>query len=309
MTRALPGWLLVTVLLVLVPMNAGAVDGAGANDDPCPGSHCLGDGCAKLVLNQFLGGKLNPLGVEHRLELGPCLPLIRKPHMLFDFTNLRFGAINYVSPTYAHLGGFFAISPLSIVELRAEVSGLTIWPIPMSRTGYNAVAGYGAPFGPDDLPAGNGGSAWGVMAAFRPTLRARVGLGQSPLSLVVNDGLALEFWQVGDEAYYYNARRDVVLARKDWLLANTAIVALEIPVHPNATLMLGGMDDVVYVPASEYLEHKVSGLVSIRLDRLGKGMRDFQPFVTVGVYEQHAEFDNQIWIGIGIAAAYPLKVL
>lgn len=304
------GWLWGGLVVAALTLAPGAARGQVETDDgSCPGAHCLGDGCAKLILNQFLGGKLNPLGVEHRLELGTCFPLIRKPGMLFDYTNVRFGAINYVSPTYAHLGGFFAISPLSILELRAEVSGVSFWPIPMDRTGYNAVAGYDAAFGPDALPAGNGGSAWGVMAAFKPTLRARVGLGKSPLSLVINDGLTFEFWKVGDQDYYYNCRRDLVLAQQDWLLANTAIVAIEIPVHPNATLMLGAMDDLNYVPASEYLDHKLSGVVSIRLDRLGKGMRDFQPFVTVGAYEQHAEFDDQLWIGIGIAAAYPLKNL
>ena len=300
------GWLLACALLLTTP-SAHADDAGEAAAST--GSHCLGEDCGKLILDQLLGARLIPVGIENRFDLGVCLPLVRNPHPLLAYTNLRFGAVNYVSPTYAHLGGFVAISPISILEFRAEASGLALWPTPFDRTGYQVVDDYEASFSKAALPASAGTSAWGFFAAFKPTLRARVGLGSSPLSLVVNAGLPFEFWKVGDQEYYYNCRRDLVLAQQDWLLANTAIVAIEIPVHPNATLMLGGMDDLNYVPSSKYLDHMVSGVISIRLDRLGKGMRDFQPFVTVGAYEKHAEFDDQLWIGIGIAAAYPLKTL
>ena len=92
---------------------------------PAPaGKHCLDEGRTKVILNQTLAGQINPLGGEHHLLLSVCVPLIRTPGVLFDFTNIEGGLVNYLSPTYVHQGGFLSITPLSILQLRAELSGI-----------------------------------------------------------------------------------------------------------------------------------------------------------------------------------------
>jgi hypothetical protein len=296
------------VVCGLLLMPASARGETGDDDGAATGSHCLGEDCSKLILDQILGARLTPAGIENRFDLGLCFPLIRNSHPLLAYTNVRFGAVNYVSPTYAHLGGFFAISPLSILELRAEVSGLTLWPTPFDRTGYQVVDAYDSPFDKPDLPASGGTTGWGVMAVIKPTLRGRVPLG-SKLSLVFNDSLAFEYWQVGDQDFYFNCRRDMVLARKEWLVYNSAILALEVPIHPNATLMVGAMDDLVYLPPAGYTDHRLHGLAAIRLDRLGKSIREFRPFVGVGRIFSHKEFQGQMSIILGISTSYRLARL
>ncbi len=299
------GWLLACALLLTTP-SAHADDAGEAAAST--GSHCLGEDCGKLILDQLLGARLIPVGIENRFDLGVCLPLVRNPHPLLAYTNLRFGAVNYVSPTYAHLGGFVAISPISILEFRAEASGLALWPTPFDRTGYQVVDDYEASFSKAALPASAGTSAWGFFAAFKPTLRGRVPLG-GRVSLVFSDTLSIEFWQVGDQDYYFNCRRDMVLARKQWLIVNGAVLAVEVPVHPNATLMLGAMDDVLYVDEIDYLDHRLHGIVAIKMDRLGKSVREFRPFVGVGGVLSHREFQGQASIILGISAAYRLARL
>ena len=298
-------WLLVCGLL----LTATAARGETREEDGvASGSNCLGEACSKLILDQILGARLAPVGIENRFDLGVCLPLVGNSHPLLAYTNLRFGAVNYLSPTYVHLGGFLAISPLSILELRAEVSALTLWPTPFDRTGYQVVEDYDSRFDKPDLPASSGTHAWGVMAVLKPTLRGRIPLG-SKLSLVFNDALAFEYWQVGDQDFYFNCRRDMVLARKEWLVYNSAILALEIPVHPNATLMVGAMDDLIYLPPTGYTDHRLHGLIAIRLDRLGKSIREFRPFVGVGRIFSHQEFQGQTSVIVGISTAYRLARL
>jgi hypothetical protein len=299
------GWLLICGLLWL-PSGARAED--RQDDGVATGSHCLGEDCSKLILDQLLGARLAPVGVENRFDLGFCFPLIRNSHPLLAYTNVRFGAVNYTSPTYVHLGGFFAISPLSILELRAEVSGLYLWPTPFDRTGYQEVDGYESHFDKPDLPASGGTSGSGVFAAFKPTLRARVGLAPK-LSIAFSDTASVEFWQVGDEDFYFNCRRDMVMARKDWLFYNSGVLALEFAVHPNATLMVGAMDDLVYLLETGYTDHRLHGLLAIRLDRLGKSIREFRPFVGVGRIFNHREFQGQTSVILGISTSYRLARL
>mgnify|MGYP000160837177 CR=1 FL=1 len=106
------------------------------------GKHCLDEQKNKLLLEHFMGGSINPLGIENQLVLTYCTPFIEKPGILFDFTKLEFGLANYISPTHIHVGPTVRFAPLSFLILRAELTGFYIWPIPLQGAGFIMTKGY-----------------------------------------------------------------------------------------------------------------------------------------------------------------------
>jgi hypothetical protein len=105
------------------------------------------------VIHERVVGLVNPLGAEHMLQGGLRVP-VGDPHELL-FTNAHFevGASNYTSPIYTMTGGYLQLSPLAFLVLRAEITGVAMWPIGMDGGGHYPVNGYDAPLGANDLPA------------------------------------------------------------------------------------------------------------------------------------------------------------
>src|SRR5262249_20119649 len=100
------------------------------------GQHCLGEEKQKLLLEHFLAGSINTLGIGKTLRLSLCTPLITKPGILFDLTNVEFGIHVLTSPTDVSVGPFINVTPLSFLVLRAEAYGFGIWPIPLQGAGF-----------------------------------------------------------------------------------------------------------------------------------------------------------------------------
>lgn len=103
------------------------------------GKHCLDEQQNKLLLNHYTAGSINPLGIETQFRLSYCTPLIEKPGILFSLSKLDVGLVTYISPAHVHIGPSLHVSPLSILVLRAEVTGFYIWPIPLQGAGVNEI--------------------------------------------------------------------------------------------------------------------------------------------------------------------------
>src|SRR6266545_4862467 len=101
-----------------------------------------------------------------------------------------------------------------------------VWPLPLNGAGYYPVIGYGAPYDDTVLPAAKAGQARGVTVGLWATLQLAVDL-VPRTKLILVDTLLAEGWLVGNEPFYVNLRRDVVLAGKDWLIKNTAMLILQ----------------------------------------------------------------------------------
>jgi hypothetical protein len=277
---------------------------AAAEEEPPTGKHCLGETCPKLVMHHVFGGRINTTGVENTVEIGPCLPLIRKPGILFDYTNVSFGFVNVLSPTYSNFGGYLEIAPLSFLVFHAQAGVQLLWPLGLDRTGYHVRSGYDDEYSHAALPGEDGEGAVGWYALAGGTLQIKIPLG--PLGLIVLDTFSVEFWQLGAEDYYYNCKKDVVLARRDLLIDNSAMVLLEVPLHRNFALRTGGLDDWIYVPASKHVDHRIYGVLGFNFSRLGRAAHDFMPFVAVGGVLRHGFLEGQATMLLGFMTDYQL---
>jgi hypothetical protein len=285
--------LLAGTAVLLLGEGRAVAQKVGMRDQPAPrkGKHCLGDQESKLILEHYDVGSINPLGLENQLRLSLCIPLIETPGLLYDFTNVEFGLANYISPTHVHGGVFATVTPLSFLTLKAEVTGFYIWPLdntvfpgagvinlpePDCRASYNDIY---PPAGTTGLMGGNG---YGVRTLLGASLQGSVPLGKR-LDLLVYDGLSTEYWRYNTDACVFVSRRDVgIHGSGDWIIANTAVLALAIKVRPNHTIRLGATDDLVHTPSNGYLGNIAAALISYGVDNLRGLARSFSAFVRMG---------------------------
>lgn len=262
------------------------------------GKHCLGDQEQKLLLNHYTVGSINPLGLENQLRLSVCTPFVEKPGLLFDFTNFEFGIANYISPTHVHGGIYGSVTPLSFISLKAEVTGFYIWPIGLTFPGAGVTplldqttctATYDDNVPPKDPvpgapPQPQASNGYGVRALLGAALQGSVPLGKR-LDLLLFNGFNSEYWRYSTDQCIFVARRDVgIQGSGAWILANTAVLAFAIKVHPNHTIRIGATDDLVYTPANGYLGNVAAGLISYGVSNLRNLAKSFALFVRAGTF-------------------------
>jgi len=282
----------------------GAPGGALARPE-----HCLGTAQRQWVIDETLIGVVNPEGFEHQLRVALCLPLITRPGLLFDYTHFEVGLTDYLGPVYNHLGVYTSVDPLSFLQLRADAQGVVYWPLHfVDGAGYFALPGYTSRYADDRLPDRAARSAVGFNATLSATLRGAVDL-TARVGLLVTSYFAGDFWYVGDSPYYVNLRRDVVLARSDWLLKSTTHLLVDVRLREGLGLHVGVTDDLTYVPRSGYLGNLIGGWVSLPIRRRAR-LREVEPFVRVGGYTHHAfrttiDGGLQLFGGLSVAWAWP----
>lgn len=251
------------------------------------GKHCLDENRTKVILNQTLAGQINPLGAEHHLLLSACVPLIQTPGVLYDFTNIEGGLVNYLSPTYVHQGGFLSITPLSVLQIRAEFTGIYIWSIPLDGAGYYPYQSFEGDFSNAARPAEIAGHARGSSFGLSATLRGKIDLPKELDLLLVNTTL-VEQWNIGSAPYYYNLRRDIILQQSDWTVRNTFASLVEIPITQNFAVRAGLTDELTMAPSSGYATNVAALLATGLVRRYGDTLRNLQLFVRAGIYTHHA---------------------
>jgi hypothetical protein len=278
---------------------------------------CLGAGQRQWIIDNTLVGVVNPEGFENQLRLALCLPLLRRPGLLYDYSQVEFGLTNYLGPVYDQIGLYASVDPLSFLQLRADVQGVVYWPFHFTDgAGYFGEHGYTRAYADPALPERNAEAALGLVVTLTLVLRGSVEL-HPRLGLLLTNSLAGEYWQLGHAPYYVNLRRDVVLARNDWLLKNTALVAFEVHARKGpgvrVDVRLGVTDDLTEVPASGQLVNIVGGWLSVLVRRAGR-LRDIEPFVRVGGYTHHPFRTDtavvpyaplQLFGGLSLAFAWP----
>lgn len=246
---------------------------------------CLGRGKAQWQVDETLVVQVNPVGPENQARANLCLPLFDRPGILFDYTQFDVGFFSYVSPVYAHLGPYVAITPLSFVQFRLDVSGLVQWPLPLDGAGYYALPGYTRDYQDTSLPAAAARGAAGLNVTFSTTLQGAVPL-TDRLELEATTTGAADYWNVGTGPAYVNLRRDMVMKQSDLLLKNTGFVFLDLKATETFSVQLGVSDDLTYVPGSGALLNIVSGVIKVLLRR-DRDLRDIEAFVRLGAYTQH----------------------
>ena len=268
-------------------------------------SQCLGTGGSLLIFDETLVISLAPDGPENQVKAMLCLPLIKRPGILFDYSSWDIGVFNYLSPVYDMQGLTIGVVPISILELRVDAAAVGIWPISsFDAAGYFALPGYTTHFKETDLP----GSAARAARGANVTLSARL-QGEVPVfndTLVITNSFQLDYWYVGDGSHYYNPRRDVVLAKSDWLVKNNANLLFKVRASKTVSLQFGVQDDFTYVPASNYVANIIGVFLSVPIRREGT-LRDIEPFVRLGAYTHHAYRSGfQVFGGVSFTWGTPV---
>ena len=296
--------------------EAPATSSEAEEPERATGTHCYNEDRNVWVFREFLGLMSNSSGIENRMHAGACTPLIRRSGMLFDMTNMEAGIFNYLSPSYVHQGIYASIVPLSFLVLEAKASGVYVWSIGMAGAGHNPRMSYADNFRStgfthyiDTEPT----TAIGFQLVWSATVRAAVTVAHLPhggLDLIVIDGLGLEYWLMGDDAYYFNLRLETILGRSDLALTNDAAVLVSVPLTENISLMAGITDSLVYVPRADRVDHNmVGGIVAVNLKQLGRRgrVRGLQPFILVGGYTNHET--RRLAFPVNFAGGVELSVL
>lgn len=248
----------------------------------------------------------NPEGFENQLRANACWPLIDRPGIMFDYAQLETGIFSYLSPVYVHQGAYVAVSPLSVLTVRADLAGLVIWPLPLDGAGYFELPGYQRDLSAVAFPASAARASHGVNGTLSVNLQGAVPL-SGWLDLIVTDTFAADWFWVNGGAFYLNQRRDVVLRRSDVLLKNTAFLLFDFKVGRGVSLRAGAVDDLTFVPGSGEVQNIVSGFFSVPIRREGE-LRDLEPYVRAGGYTAHGwRRGFFVMLGISLAWAYPLS--
>jgi len=287
--RFLAAFLVALSVVCLPPMvRAEPVSGSdapAAASEPAPGSNCLGEARPRLLMHQVLGIKWGPWGIEHQLRIGGCAPLVRKPGVLFDYSFIEAGFQAHTSPIYVMPGAYLDIAPLSILQFHFQVAPILYWPAGLQGAGYYALDGYQSDYTETLLLPEDGETALGWYLRTGTTLQFAVSIG--PIRLLVSDELLFEYWQLGEQPFYFHNRNDIPAARTEWFVDNMALVLAEIPLHPNLDLRVGANHQLTMNFGARQMSNFLGGVALFRFKKLGKALHDFTPLVRLGVRSQH----------------------
>lgn len=262
-----------------------------------------GDEGVRGVLHQRFIALLNPMGVEHTFQAGFRSRLGDPRELLFTGTHAETGLVSYVAPVYALHGGYVQVSPLAFLVLRAELTHAQVWPLGMEGAGYYGLQSYEG-VSVAALAPERGAAASGWSARVYATLQGLVPLG--PVRLLIQDQLIVQHASLGAASHYYDMKWDLVLARRDLTLVNSAVLLLEIDLGPTTHLRVGAYDDLRAVPRSGYLGHQVGPLVMLALDRVAAEVPSVSVFVRGGYYTHHVVRGGELTILGGVDVSYDL---
>jgi hypothetical protein len=284
--RETPALILLVALSFLAPNGAHAR--CNARRDP------------RWAIHQSLVLLLNPMGAEHTVRVGLCVPLYASEDVVFADNHFEAGVTAYNAPIYAIGGGYAQLGLASFLFVRVELSALGIWPIPVDAAGYHARSSYSDSFRQEDLaPEGQSASGW--TARFFVLLRGAVDLTPSA-ALIAFSALWLDYLEVGPAPFWVDVRDDVITARSDWVLANESVLAVSaiIPGGPHARF--GAYSALRAVPASGYVGHQVGPIVMLSWPVPDPRVVSLDLFIRLGVYTAHQFRTAQLatLAGIGI---------
>jgi hypothetical protein len=302
---------LVALLAAPASAVAGEAEAPAPSEEPAQpppvGKHCADQDGSHLVWHQLLVGRINPLGIEHSGRFGVCAPLVRHPSILLNRTNIETGAVHQLAPAYGHLGGYVQLTPLSVLQLRAELSALRYWPFPVKRSGYFRLQSYDDRHEPDVLTTDIAESANGMNLNLIASPRFKIPIG--PVSIVGLDVFSWEYWAVGDAPFYVNPRRELVLKRQDRLIANEAMLMVELGLTDGLNLRVGGFDALAYGIGSEVVNNAVGGLAMLHWPEAHAVLRNLTPFVRAGAYTHHAFREGQFVLYLGALGTFDVATL
>jgi hypothetical protein len=205
-----------------------------------------------------LGASFNNLGLQHTLERSWTWPLSTSTHPLLADAHLSTGIVTVVTPALARVGGWFEVSPLSVLDVRVGVE-------PAAYFGtFNALKSfqsYDDPFDGRTLKAMRDRKAgYGSRVYVEPVVKAKAG------PLVAQIDATFERWQVNVAGpFFYEPTRDTLLrASGDTLLSATSVAMYQYDMGGDGTLSAGVLHALTEVSGAPDNRSQRLGVIVIR---------------------------------------------
>ena len=174
----------------------------------------------RLVLNQLLVGRYNPLGLEYQLRAGVQKKLYVSQRATTRDNFVFGGLYPKINPPYVKVGPSLEIQPVSFFNLRVAGEFIGFF----STFGF--LQSFTSPmvdYSDTALTAGKDAkrnySTYGGHGMIEPCLQLRFG------NVVVRDKVAIEYWRMnvhdGDRVFY-DVTLDTLISRDGWVVSNDA---------------------------------------------------------------------------------------
>ncbi len=122
-----------------------------------------------------------------------------------------------------------------------------------------------------------------------------------PVQLLFQDSVNFEHWQLGDGDYYFHNRNDIPAASSEWFVVNNAVLLLEIPLHPNTSLRVGGNDELVANFGAGQISNSLRGMAMLHIARAGRVVRELTPAVLIGGRTHHPVRQGDLTFTIAVS--------
>jgi len=255
----------------------------------------------RMVVQQRVVGLLEPMGAEHMAALAVRADLGDPDELLFTGAHAEAGVVNHTSPIYSMTGGYLQVSPIALLQLRAQLTSVDVWPIGVDGAGYYPSQDGERP----DLAGAAGSSASGFSFLVSGVLQGAFPIGDA--RLVLWSELSWEHLRLGDAPHHFSARHDAVLARQDDVIGDWSMLMVELPLSPGMVLRLGAYDDVRYVPRSRWLSNQLGAVAMLSVDDPIEEVGHVLPFVRAGLYTNHPRRAGDPTLLLGLLIRYELE--
>jgi len=213
-------WLAWMLLPLLTSVAAiASADTAGKPEPAAPASDAPPEPPrTRLLLNNLLAFRYNPLGFEDQVRVGLQTRLYRSKEAVLRDNFIFTGAYPKINPAFIKAGPSIEIQPLSIFNLRlaAEIVGF--------YSSFGALQSFSSPtaaYSDTDLRAGKEAgrnyATYGAHAMIEPTIQLKFG------RFVLRDKLAVEYWRMNvrdGDTVWYDMSLDTLVPSNGWVVTN-----------------------------------------------------------------------------------------
>jgi hypothetical protein len=198
----------------------------------------------RLVLNNLLIARYNPLGFEDQIRFGVQHLLYRSDRSALR-ENFFFAGIHpKLNPAFAKVGPSVEIQPVSFFNLRAVVEFIGFF----STFGYlqsfpTAAADYSDSTQKTRRDGSLNYSTTGLHVYVEPMVTLKFG------PILLRDKVAIEYWQMGvrgADRVWYDATLDTLVPANGWVVTNDADLAFIKRFRTTAQLVIGARHSLVF---------------------------------------------------------------
>ena len=205
-----------------------------------------------------LGASVNTLGLQNTLERSWTWSLWASRHPLLADAHVSTGVVSVVTPALTRFGGWFEVSPLSVLDVRAGVEPAAYFG---TFNSLKSLDSYDAPFDSKTLKAiPDPKTGYGSRVYVEPVLKARAG------PIVAKVDATFERWQTSAVGpFFYEPTRDTLLRSSgDMMLTATSVAMYQRTVGADGTLSAGVLHSLTDVFDAPGNRSQRLGLIVIR---------------------------------------------